>query len=109
MLSKTLAHAALRLALMDLRDVGGWGWIAHDPRSYVASCFEQNLDLLRTSRRLVFRVSPWLVTATLEDLRCIELRILYDALQTSRYELELVRTRQATTDLQFWVTSDARM
>jgi hypothetical protein len=43
LLSGSLEYTALRLANANLGNVDGWGWIGHDPRSYIANCFFSKL------------------------------------------------------------------
>jgi hypothetical protein len=68
MLSGTTWHAAIRLANIDLENVVGWNWINNDPKSFITSCFRENLELLRQSRKLVVHVSPGIVAAPLGNL-----------------------------------------
>jgi hypothetical protein len=98
MLSKILTHAVVRLVDIDMECVASTGWIGNNPRSYIACCFRQNFELLRTSRKLVVHMSPRLVRAPLEELNQVELQILRDMLQTSRFELELERSRVETVE-----------
>jgi hypothetical protein len=46
MLSGTTWNAAFRLANIDLENVVGWNWINNDPKSFITSCFRDNLELL---------------------------------------------------------------
>jgi hypothetical protein len=39
LLSGSLEYVAVRLANADLGNVDRWGWIGHNPRSYIANCF----------------------------------------------------------------------
>jgi hypothetical protein len=71
--------------------------------------FFQNLELLRQSRRMVHRVSPRILQSRLQDLSGTELQILRDALVTSRFELEVVKSVEETANMQLWVTPLARI
>jgi hypothetical protein len=63
MLGEMLEYAAWRLAKDDLENVTSWAWISNDPESFLVSSFMQNLELLRSSKRLIVTISPGILVA----------------------------------------------
>jgi hypothetical protein len=87
----SITRAALRLADIDLCNVGAWGWISNDPQSYLASSFAQNLELLQKSPALVSPINPRILRTPLGDLE-----ILRDALLESTLTLDCTRMTSET-------------
>jgi hypothetical protein len=86
----------LRLADIDLRNVGAWGWISNDPRSYLASSFAQNLELLQKSMVLGLPINPQILRTPLKDLNTGDLKILCDVLLESILVLDYKRMTSET-------------
>jgi hypothetical protein len=61
--------------------------------------FWLNLEIMGASRKLVERMPSRIVDAHLEDLLDVELQILHNALWSSRFEVEVMRTRQETSTM----------
>jgi hypothetical protein len=81
-----------------------WAWISNDPESFLVSSFVQNLELLQSSRRLIVIVSP----SILAERNMGDLVMLRDTMLTSWYEVELRGLIVESTELQLWVTPEAR-
>jgi hypothetical protein len=81
-----------------------WVWISNDPESFLVSSFVQNLELLQSSRRLIVIVSP----SILAERNMGDLVMLRDTMLTSWYEVELRGLIVESTELQLWVTPEAR-
>jgi hypothetical protein len=109
MLSETLEYAAWKLAKDDLDNVVSWAWISNDPESFLVSSFLQNLELLRSIRRLIMTVSPGILAErNMGELSLGDLVMLRDALLTSWYKVELRGLIVESTELQLWVTLEVR-
>jgi hypothetical protein len=104
MLSGTAVYAALLLANLDLENESATGLIRNGPRRFIVACFLLNLKIMGASRKLLGRMPSRIVDAHLEDLPDIELQILPNALWSSRFEVEVMRTRQETLAMQQWLT-----
>jgi hypothetical protein len=93
----------------DLDIVGSWAWISNDPESFLVSSFLQNLELLRSIRRLIMTVSPGILAErNMGELSLGDLVMLRDALLTSWYKVELRGLIVESTELQLWVTLEVR-
>ena len=102
------AYAAFVLAVADLEGVTNRAWIHDDPKAYIGRCFRQNLELLRTSRPLLTRISPRILRAALADLTKEDLVILRDALSDSCCRMPTAVLLGPVSSLQMWVTPEAR-
>jgi hypothetical protein len=108
-ISSTLEYQALRLVETDLQDMHSWDWISNDPHEFLVGEFPRNMQLLQKSRRLTVKISPRIVQAALETLSTVELVILRNALCQSWLDVDVLYLKEATTDLQLWITPSNRL
>jgi hypothetical protein len=88
-------------------------------RLIVCKCCFKTLVLVQHGSLNLGPVQKWNATKALHILVVLlgmyivqgcpsQVSILHDTLQTSRFELELVRSQVEMVDMQVWVTPDAR-